>query len=227
MTEAQHADLPEDEDVTAADRLIIDSPTATGLIVLKALAAGARPDAAGAGLARRRELQGADRTPRRSRRLPPRSAERSANELAPSGLRITISDNQNMTFEPRHASEAKQSMPQQSKSGLLRRCAPRNDVALNSGHSFAISPQMRASFTNNVPPLKQRAQCYPKREQATLKRAQGMPGARCARSLACKSRKHASKSPRSHRKTPGIPRAMVLTVSFALSPVTGLVCHRR
>ena len=39
MTEAQHAELPEDEDVTAADRLIIDSPTETGLIVLKALAA--------------------------------------------------------------------------------------------------------------------------------------------------------------------------------------------
>lgn len=39
MTEAQHAELPEDEDVTAADRLIIDSPSATGLIVLKALAA--------------------------------------------------------------------------------------------------------------------------------------------------------------------------------------------
>ena len=38
MTEAQHAELPEDEDVTAADRLIIDSPTTTGLIVLKALA---------------------------------------------------------------------------------------------------------------------------------------------------------------------------------------------
>ena len=38
MTPAQHADLPEEEDVTAADRLIIDSPTATGLIVLKALA---------------------------------------------------------------------------------------------------------------------------------------------------------------------------------------------
>ena len=38
MTEAQHDELPEDEDVTAADRLIIDSPTATGLIVLKALA---------------------------------------------------------------------------------------------------------------------------------------------------------------------------------------------
>jgi len=39
MTEAQHNDLPEDEDVTAADRLIIDSPTTTGLIVMKALAA--------------------------------------------------------------------------------------------------------------------------------------------------------------------------------------------
>ena len=30
--------MPEDEEVTAADRLIIDSPTTTGLIVLKALA---------------------------------------------------------------------------------------------------------------------------------------------------------------------------------------------
>lgn len=38
MTEAQHEALPEDEDVTAADRLIIDSPSTTGLIVLKALA---------------------------------------------------------------------------------------------------------------------------------------------------------------------------------------------
>ena len=38
MTEAQHNELPEDEDVTAADRLIIDSPSTTGLIVMKALA---------------------------------------------------------------------------------------------------------------------------------------------------------------------------------------------
>ncbi|MFO1109174.1 MAG: DUF1254 domain-containing protein [Bradyrhizobium sp.] len=38
MTEAQHAELPEEEDVTSADRLIIDSPTETGLIVMKALA---------------------------------------------------------------------------------------------------------------------------------------------------------------------------------------------
>jgi uncharacterized membrane protein len=38
MTPAQHAQVPEEEDVTAADRLIIDSPSTTGLIVLRALA---------------------------------------------------------------------------------------------------------------------------------------------------------------------------------------------
>ena len=50
MTEAQHNELPEDEEVTAADRLIIDSPSATGLIVLKALAPepGLMPQAQGA-----------------------------------------------------------------------------------------------------------------------------------------------------------------------------------
>jgi uncharacterized membrane protein len=38
MTPDQHAQLPEEEDVTAADRLIIESPSTTGLIVLRALA---------------------------------------------------------------------------------------------------------------------------------------------------------------------------------------------
>jgi uncharacterized membrane protein len=38
MTPQQHAQLPEEEDVTTADRLIIESPTTTGLIVLRALA---------------------------------------------------------------------------------------------------------------------------------------------------------------------------------------------
>ena len=54
-----------------------------------------------------------------------------------------------------------------------------------------------------------------------------MPGARCARSLACKIKKHTSIVTTVTPKTPGIPRAMVLTVSFVLFPVTGLVCHRR
>ena len=54
-----------------------------------------------------------------------------------------------------------------------------------------------------------------------------MPGAQCARSLACKIKKHTSIVTTVTPVTPGIPRAMVLTVSFALSPVTGLSCHCR
>jgi uncharacterized membrane protein len=38
MTSEQRSQLPDDEEVTAADRLIIESPTQTGLIVLRALA---------------------------------------------------------------------------------------------------------------------------------------------------------------------------------------------
>lgn len=38
MTPEQHGQLPEEEDVTAADRLIIESPSTTGLILLRALA---------------------------------------------------------------------------------------------------------------------------------------------------------------------------------------------
>ena len=54
-----------------------------------------------------------------------------------------------------------------------------------------------------------------------------MPGARCARSLACESKKHTSVVTTVTPVQPGIPRAMVLTVSFVLSLVTGLVCHHR
>jgi uncharacterized membrane protein len=36
MTTKQRDDLPDDEDVTAADRLIVESPTVTGLIVARA-----------------------------------------------------------------------------------------------------------------------------------------------------------------------------------------------
>lgn len=38
MTSAQRAQLPDDEEISAADRLIVESPTQTGLIVLRALA---------------------------------------------------------------------------------------------------------------------------------------------------------------------------------------------
>ena len=39
MTEAQHDQVPEDEEITAADRLIVESPTITGLIAIRAMAA--------------------------------------------------------------------------------------------------------------------------------------------------------------------------------------------
>jgi hypothetical protein len=58
-------------------------------------------------------------------------------------------------------------------------------------------------------------------------RAQGMPGARCARSLVCEMKKHTSVVTTVTPESPGIPRAMVLTAYSALSPVTGLSCHRR
>ena len=38
MTTAQREQIPDEEDVTAADRLIIEAPSTTGLIVLRALA---------------------------------------------------------------------------------------------------------------------------------------------------------------------------------------------
>ncbi len=45
MTSAQRSTLPDDEEVTAADRLIVESPTSTGLIMVRALApeAGVMP----------------------------------------------------------------------------------------------------------------------------------------------------------------------------------------
>ena len=38
MTQAQHDEIPEDEEITAADRLIVESPTLTGLIAIRAMA---------------------------------------------------------------------------------------------------------------------------------------------------------------------------------------------
>jgi uncharacterized membrane protein len=38
MTVEQHNQMPEDEEITAADRLIVESPTVTGLIAIRSLA---------------------------------------------------------------------------------------------------------------------------------------------------------------------------------------------
>src|SRR5215218_3791917 len=57
--------------------------------------------------------------------------------------------------------------------------------------------------------------------------AWGTPGARRTRSLACKNRKHTSIVATDPPENPAFPHAMVLTVSFVISPVIGLSCHRR
>jgi uncharacterized membrane protein len=59
MTSEQRDDLPGDEEVTAADRLIVESPSVTGLILIKALApeAGMLPAARSALAAARCQVQ--------------------------------------------------------------------------------------------------------------------------------------------------------------------------
>jgi hypothetical protein len=52
-------------------------------------------------------------------------------------------------------------------------------------------------------------------------RAQGMPGARCTRGRVCNKKAHALATTGTPQST-GIPCAIVLTVYFVLSPVTGL-----
>src|SRR3954470_2754433 len=55
----------------------------------------------------------------------------------------------------------------------------------------------------------------------------GNAGCRRTRSLACKVKKHTSWSPQAKPDDPAFPHATVLTVSFVISPVIGLCCHRR
>ena len=54
-----------------------------------------------------------------------------------------------------------------------------------------------------------------------------MPDARRVRSLVCSGSEAHECSHHGHTGKSGIPRAMVLTAYFVLSPVTGLSCHRR
>src|SRR5260370_25340649 len=57
-------------------------------------------------------------------------------------------------------------------------------------------------------------------------RAQGKPGARCTRSLACKIKKHTSVVTTGSPEQAGLPCAMVSTAYFVLSPATNSSCHR-
>src|SRR6266403_6387985 len=78
------------------------------------------------------------------------------------------------------------------------------DSNFKQGH---LQPRLRdlaASFARgllkNVPPPEDQ-------------RAQGMPGARCTRSLVCKKNKHTSIVTTVTPERPGIPRAMVLRLT--------------
>jgi hypothetical protein len=79
-------------------------------------------------------------------------------------------------------------------------------------HSFTISRP-------DMPEVCQKFPCPPKGRREC--RAPDAPAAACAMIVVERTRV-CQVTPES----PGIPRAMVLTVSFVLSPVTGLVCHR-
>src|SRR5882757_11339473 len=74
------------------------------------------------------------------------------------------------------------------------------------------SPRNAPEALINLPPLRGRGE----------RRMPVAPAASCALGI---GRTHTSK--RVHRNHPTFPHAMVLTVSFVLSPVTGLFCHRR
>jgi len=55
-----------------------------------------------------------------------------------------------------------------------------------------------------------------------------MPGARRTRSLACRMKKaHERRHQQVRQDNPAFPAQLVLTAYNALSPVTGLFCHRR
>ena len=77
--------------------------------------------------------------------------------------------------------------------------------------------------------LRLAAQCARAIARPSARRAWGMPGAQCTRSLVCAwcSQDAHEYSQRSHRKSPGIPARNGFTAYVELSPAIGLSCHRR
>jgi hypothetical protein len=109
------------------------------------------------------------------------------------------------------ASEAKQSIsPREERMD----CFVASLLAMTPKRAFASRGAMRPSCCMNLSPYENRG-----RGECRMPVA---PAASCALWI---GRTHTSK--RVHRNHPAFPHAMVLTVSFVLSPVTGLCCHRR
>jgi len=104
------------------------------------------------------------------------------------------------------------------------RCVARGQIALRT-HRPQSFPTAKQFQTRLRAPA---ARCARGFTESSAQRGRGerrMPAAPAASCALCIGRTHTSK--RVHRNHPAFPHAMVLTVSFVLSPVTGLVCHRR
>jgi hypothetical protein len=81
-------------------------------------------------------------------------------------------------------------------------------------HNFAVSRAVACEFGCELPALEQTE-------------GAGNAGRTMRPQPRVQNKKAHERSHHGHTGSPGIPCAMVLTVSFVLSPVTGLVCHRR
>ena len=108
----------------------------------------------------------------------------------------------------------------------LTRTAIRDMPRASRWHTSVFSRQHPPEFCNHVRPQR-------RERSATLKEGRGRPSREGAGNAGCTvhpqpvcSKKHTVVTT-GPPKTPGIPCAMVLTVSFVLSPATNSSCHRR
>jgi hypothetical protein len=115
--------------------------------------------------------------------------------------------------EPRRMRHPRRRPSRRPRCGLLRMTAMESVPSFNKAfkHTSAFSPRITPGLCMNDPP----------------KRGAGNAG--CAlhpRSRVRNEQKKMHTSIQVQRRASGIPRAMVLTVSFELFPVIGLCCHR-
>ena len=113
---------------------------------------------------------------------------------------------------------------------MLRRVAPRNDDSWcrSSGPSAFRFKFQTAAYLMDTVSRSRGARARVLRETLALEiRGRRECRARAAPAASCVKMKNTRVNHHGCAGSPGIPRAMVLTVSSALSPVTGLVCHRR
>jgi hypothetical protein len=116
---------------------------------------------------------------------------------------------------------------------IYREC--RSADAVRKPKPVVMGPRLRGGdgpmgrSTSNMP-IQLAARIAPEfYKNSRPKRAWGMPGARCTRSLvrALVVRDAHEYSQRSHRKSPGIPARNGFTAYGVLSPATNSSCHRR